>query len=929
MDSKNSFSTAESRRVYQTFPTYGNSIRGFDTDDGETSDSRFGDSTYEFKNSLRKGIAEGEILEHELEQPEGYAHISGISRRSAGIFAIIFGVIAAVQISAGLWSRCYSLVSVSTLAVYMLAILTADAVSRDSAADRVYVISALNALATGVLGSISFAVILHALQNSNGVFDIVAEHGKTVKYTDVGIWTIPVWSAAFASLVAGTALIRAANSRRPSGSIIHSGRQERVTDMGNVVPEKYQPYPKRERGGGEGTVPSGDGMDGTQEISSSAIHSEDERSRDRVVGGEFNVTVRDSKQATFFGRKQQRPSSIMYSVVSTDAKAAREPVISSHIRSTNNKKSRVNGIKSKLFVPSAFRWNLWFGLVWGLELVGVLLVSYLAWRKSDVLVTSRVDITFGIIFCFFDLFFCLRHLRYRLFTTVNQAIKSEKACSQTLKSLLEIEKERVESAERRREQGEIRLLGLLRQAKESANADRQQAEVKLASSARRLHTLQGEYERISRHLKSVRDQNGKANVNLRTARFESKVARAEAQKLQGELARCVSICSRLKTSSISLIDSLSDTLFDQPHAITQLEEGRAAILAASDPNKNSIDSKGEAASPRLKGSRSPYRIRPDKHIDAGSSAVVPDGEGMAPDVAEEEDRGKQGGGTPKEGVEKGKGTEEMGDRDLKMKVEELMATNRILEERNKITNRQAKESVLSSMTESLHKMEAENKSLNSSLTTNRKVISYLESQWMAHKVREIERFDKIKTIALELQSHVARTEIEMNARMDKIHQAEKIIKRLRPSLGITAIKTPNPRGITIKSVETDCPLHREGARDGHIIMYVDEQKIESLKMIQSILNKTKPGDHLSMLTGTDGPEGNATSIVTFQVPFEGQDKKIAGPKTIRDIWRVDLGLVRIQDLDPKVISNAAYGLKPAREIRPKQQRGSFSRRGKR
>eukprot|EP00954_Amorphochlora_amoebiformis_P004880 382942-Amorphochlora_amoeboformis.AAC.1 len=139
MDSKNSFSTAESRRVYQTFPTYGNSscsisfisvgtfssstpvlpfllfglhpevfprfsakrelkerhgcndlnmqrdarvlgrkgsqgsnvstssVRGFDTDDGETSDSRFGDSTYEFKNSLRKGIAEGEILEHELE----------------------------------------------------------------------------------------------------------------------------------------------------------------------------------------------------------------------------------------------------------------------------------------------------------------------------------------------------------------------------------------------------------------------------------------------------------------------------------------------------------------------------------------------------------------------------------------------------------------------------------------------------------------------------------------------------------------------------------------------------------------------------------------------------------------------------------------------------------------------------------------------
>mmetsp|Transcript_15801 Transcript_15801/g.30006 ORF Transcript_15801/g.30006 Transcript_15801/m.30006 type:complete len:96 (+) Transcript_15801:333-620(+) len=91
------------------------------------------------------------------------------------------------------------------------------------------------------------------------------------------------------------------------------------------------------------------------------------------------------------------------------------------------------------------------------------------------------------------------------------------------------------------------------------------------------------------------------------------------------------------------------------------------------------------------------------------------------------------------------------------------------------------------------------------------------------------------------------------------------------------------------------------------------------------MNKAKPYDYLSMLI--IGDDEKETYQVCFEVPFMTKERKQLPVRETRDMWRVWLGLVRMQDLDipPPQMHQRGGRLQPTLKPRERAKRIPGSR----
>jgi len=284
--------------------------------------------------------------------------------------------------------------------------------------------------------------------------------------------------------------------------------------------------------------------------------------------------------------------------------------------------------------------------------------------------------------------------------------------------------------------------------------------------------------------------------------------------------------------------------------------------------------------------------------------------------------------------------------DAATRLNQLIMENRNLKERNRITLRQvttkmhhlentvetqghhlaAKEAVLTSVREAMKKLEHDNKNISLEVERKRVVVDYLGLAYQRLMDVRNDTDEWIKAQIEALQGEMATTEREATLRFKKIKQAESEVMVLRPSLGISIQKTPTQRGLEIKKVLAEGALFGMGVRAGDIILYINNQKITDHQKVAAILNSVRPGDFLSLLLGNDGPNGHNAKTVHLKLPFASADAKQLSPKRIRELRRLEMGLVRKQDVgllpgematsDQHHISHHHISMRKPREKRP-------------
>mmetsp|Transcript_23693 Transcript_23693/g.46198 ORF Transcript_23693/g.46198 Transcript_23693/m.46198 type:complete len:382 (+) Transcript_23693:38-1183(+) len=274
-----------------------------------------------------------------------------------------------------------------------------------------------------------------------------------------------------------------------------------------------------------------------------------------------------------------------------------------------------------------------------------------------------------------------------------------------------------------------------------------------------------------------------------------------------------------------------------------------------------------------------------------------------------------------------------GDPEAFAKLEEQYAH---LEERNRITLRQvntriqqlehavecqgqhlaAKEAVLSAEREKMKKLEAEVKIQREVVERRQHEVTYLATYWQQQHTRQLNRMDWVKAELEELQRHLSRSPAEADARLKKIKGAEEALLTIRPSLGISVSKTPHKRGLVIKDVKEGGLLYDQGVRKDHIIQYINHREVTNADVVEDLMNKAKPYDYFSMLISGNGQTYN----VCFEVPFMTKERKQLPVRRTRDMWRVWLGLVRMQDLDlPPSTGLTNRGIRGQPTLKPRER----------
>jgi len=737
------------------------------------------------------------------------------------LFAVTFAMFAAVQVFAGLWNGCYSLVAFSVLGMYSASLNVTDCMPRSDPADKLYAVSAVTVVVVGVGGSVACAIIVYALS-------MPPIHRSGISWSLVLVTTL-------ASLIPAAAAART-NFLRLS-------------------------FPGRDGGVSVGST-------------SYSIQAPDQGERRPV----FSAGGRGAPGG---------PSAAAAAAAATARSSSGGP----------------------------YGWVL--GALWIFQSAGILLIVVLAWRKAYGAFITQVDLAIAMTYCGLDLLLFLAHLRSRIHAVVVSSLQAEKQNIRRLDEQLDIAKEAVEMAERRREQGEIRLLRLLQMEKDNASAERDKANAKAAGAARKIHALQSQLERSKRDLKKISSVSRKKEEELKTYRFQSTVARAEAVQLQGKVARAEALERVISVEVGKLKHAISTASSDQiKHVLITFCERVEASMTGESPEPT-----GEGLVPEEESS--------------SNGNTNPDATGQSPS--------SEKGSDPKSPSEEPSGAKkkEATDEKTRDRLLELEEQNKHLEERNRITMRQvtsrmqqlqdavetqghhiaAKESVLSALKDQCTSLNKENKILKVELGRVRAVASYLESGWQHSESRNNTRMEQVKAELEEMNRQLA-TGAESEARLKKIKEAENILGDIRPSLGISiAMMPPNSErkegmgGIEIKKVNPDGVLYGKGIRSGHTLLYMNAVRTDSDKTVREVMATFKPGDLLMMLLGTTG-EDTSNYTVTIELPFAYRSPekhgRLLGMRQLRDIWRLETGLIRRTDLDPDVIAVQSRGgvLKP-------------------
>jgi len=523
MESEETFGVEKRSNIYHTFPSY---QRPYQTSAGSVSVSRNYSGDGDDTDRLVSGTDDSKIgrrqghsnPDDETDGESGLDYKSpmmydgeDVEDRISGkkqltrnlVFASLLTLLAVLQVFSGVWSQCFSLLALSVLSLYSVALILTDSLAPDDPASKIYVASALTVIVVGVIGAEVFAIIFHAINPPHGyVGTLDDELGRG--WVSLGL----VWSTLVVSLIVTVVVVRS-HWRRTFFA-----------------------------GGG------------------------------KLGFGVFSLNgYRDQQYSSAEeGLSPPPPTRTSYSI-NPNAEGATSGGLAGNF-------------SSRLGASIGCRsWGLWLLSLWAfqLTLVAIIVVLAAGWEGEAMVAASpngaqphlkphetpdqpatiytssenashleqedsshivfKIDFVAGLFFCVVDTAFLLSHLWHLLLKTYVHAVKKSKGREQRLEEKLEVSKEAAENAERRREQSEIRMRRLLRDKDETASADRQQSQKRLANTSRKLQSLQLEVSGLKNRLTSLRGKASQSAIDLKAARFQSVVARNEAQQMQAELAR--------------------------------------------------------------------------------------------------------------------------------------------------------------------------------------------------------------------------------------------------------------------------------------------------------------------------------------------------------------------------------------------------------
>jgi len=840
----------------------------------------------------------------------------------------------------GLMSNYYSMVSLSVLNIYITSLLAQDAMGNAAMMEMdLYVTSTLNSVFSGIAGSIIFALILHCLK--------MWERG--VEVYDGGN-PMFVWWVAIGSLVPALLALRS-NWRRFFFCLEKPKRIEIDDDeeMGEeeippeLVPTASRPPTKSFSDSKLKFAPTSDGK--TYQKSISTYSDSAESSNGLLLRDNSPMDTLDSK--TLPKSQQNYHSSTTYGKVKTSRHPYSVSTISGdpnpHIVVHSSSDGATSICCSRCSRSSLCQsWGPWIALLWFIQTAGVLALSFAAWEDNqtpwyrgkalastlkktrssvivDELTFAYVDTSLGLLYCCIDLIIGLCHLRRRISKIVNLTIGWHRTNYDKLKDQLDLYAQKALQAERVKYQTEIKLYGLLRIEQENSRTARQKIEAKCNTYIRKLTSLQAAFERSKVEYTKVTQVANQRTAELRTARFESKMARDENQQMQAQLASAISCEISSKNTLQTLLGSIKDIVRQRGKKIERKSLQRIVeqteIEVAKESNEGTLPDSDHGSA----RSGSPARRA------AGGATGMPPLSLGSPKIDTKDTNSE----APKVPMTP---TSITSFNTQQLKVQDLQAKITVLEEKYRITQRQtitqikqleeavetqashlkAKESLLSTMTDSLAKIESDNKILTMERNRERKVVRYLENAWNRHKTVMVSKLEWVQAEIIELQRQLSNgSQNEYSARMRKIKQAEVDIRNCKFRLGISVIKPQSPTtnssnpeqyevaGIHIEQVDEQSPLYTQNLRKGQVIVYVNATRTDSHRKIVEIMERAKPGDYISMLTTQSGSgDWNPSNEIFFRLPFELRETKLNN-KALRDIQRLELGLVRKQDLDQK------------------------------